>query len=394
MRSVLFSLGLLLFLTSCNSVRKTETAINQGNFDRAVNIAVDNLIKGRNTKKSQEYIFLLERAYKKAVEGDHLLLKKWNVDPNPAVLESIYETYVRLDARQERIRPLLPLKLEKKNRKAQFEFQDYNARIISSRTALSAYLIDNARGALEFANTLESRAIYDDLVYLDKINPNFKDTRVLMQQALEQGTNFVFVDLKNQSQIALPQRLEEELLNFSTYGLNDQWTQYHNKKISQLDYNYELDIIIDRIIVSPEQVAQKELVKEKQIKDGFIYEYDRNGNVRKDSLGNDIKRDKFITIKASVVQNTQLKESNVNATVRLTDKRTSQEVSRFPVSSNFIFTYLYGSVQGDKRALDAEYLETLNPRGVPFPTNEQMIYDTGEDLKAKIKQILRRLKYS
>jgi hypothetical protein len=394
MRLVLFFFGLLLFLTSCNSVRKTETAINEGNFDRAVNIAVDNLVKGRNTKKSQEYIYLLERAYKKATEADYLLLKKWNVDPNPAVLESIYETYVRLDARQERIRPLLPLKLEKKNRDAQFDFQDYNARIISSRTALSDYLIDNSRGALEFANMLESRAIYDDLVYLDKINPNFKDTRALMQQALEQGTNFVFVNLKNESQIALPQRLEEELLNFSTYGLNDQWTQYHNKRITQLDYNHELDIIIDRIIVSPEQVSQKELVIEKQIKDGFIYEYDRNGNVRKDSLGNDIKRDKFITIKASVVQNTQLKESNVNATVLLTDNRTTQEVSRFPVSSNFIFTYLYGSVQGDRRALEADYLETLNPTGVPFPTNEQMIYDTGEDLKAKIKQILRRLKYS
>lgn len=27
-------------------------------------------------------------------------------------------------------------------------------------------------------------------------------------------------------------------------------------------------------------------------------------------------------------------------------------------------------------------------RAVPFPTNEQMVYDSGEDLKAKLKSII------
>jgi hypothetical protein len=229
---------------------------------------------------------------------------------------------------------------------------------------------------------------------LDKINPNFRDTRALMQQALEQGTHYILVGLQNQSQTVLPERLEEELLNFSTYGINDQWTQYHNNKINALDYDYDLDIIIDRIVISPEQVLQKELIKEKQIKDGFIYEYDTNGNVKKDSLGNDIKKDKFITIKANVIQNTQLKESNVNAIVQLKDKRTLQVVDRFPVNSSFVFTYIYGSIYGDRRALEANYLETLNPQSVNFPPDEQMVYDTGEDLKLKIKQILNRLTYN
>ena len=394
MKRLLIVVTALFLLASCSSVKKTETAINEGDFDQAINIAVENLVDGKNSKRNQEYIPLLERAFKKATEQDQMQLQRWQLDPNPAVLEPIYETYLRMDRRQNRIRPLLPLKSLKNNRLAQFEFQDYHSEILASRTILSDYLLDNSKEAIAVATIMEFREVYNDLRYLDKINPNFRDTRALMQQALEQGTHYILVGLQNQSQTVLPERLEEELLNFSTYGINDQWTQYHNNKINALDYDYDLDIIIDRIVISPEQVLQKELIKEKQIKDGFIYEYDTNGNVKKDSLGNDIKKDKFITIKANVIQNTQLKESNVNAIVQLKDKRTLQVVDRFPVNSSFVFTYIYGSIYGDRRALEANYLETLNPQSVNFPPDEQMVYDTGEDLKLKIKQILNRLTYN
>jgi hypothetical protein len=394
MKRLLIVVTALVLLASCSSVKKTETAINEGDFDQAINIAVENLVDGKNSKRNQEYIPLLERAFKKATEQDQMQLQRWQLDPNPAVLEPIYETYLRMDRRQNRIRPLLPLKSLKNNRLAQFEFQDYHSEILASRTILSDYLLDNSKEAIAVATIMEFREVYNDLRYLDKINPNFRDTRALMQQALEQGTHYILVGLQNQSQTVLPERLEEELLNFSTYGINDQWTQYHNNKINALDYDYDLDIIIDRIVISPEQVLQKELIKEKQIKDGFIYEYDTNGNVKKDSLGNDIKKDKFITIKANVIQNTQLKESNVNAIVQLKDKRTLQVVDRFPVNSSFVFTYIYGSIYGDRRALEANYLETLNPQSVNFPPDEQMVYDTGEDLKLKIKQILNRLTYN
>lgn len=394
MKKTIIYLLFTVLIISCSSLKETETALNQGNYDQAIDIAVNKLIEGKTAKRNQEYIPLLKQAYMKAVAQDQVLLQRWQLDNNPAVLESIYETYVGMDQRQDKIKPLLPLTLIKENETVDFDFENYNANIIASKNNLSDYLLNNSKTALSAANTLEARNVYNDLVYLEKINPNFKDTRDLIKIALEKGTHYIKVDLKNQSQTVLPQLLEEELLNFSTYGINDQWTQYHNNEIVELDYDYDIDIIIDRIVMSPEQVSKKELHKERLVQDGYIYEYDANGNVKKDSLGNDIKRDKFVTIKASVVQNTQFKESNVNAVVQLIDNRTSQTVDRFPVASNFIFTYIYGSVYGDRRALDANYLETLNPRSVNFPTDEQMIYDTGEDLKYKIKQILNNLNYN
>ena len=46
------------------------------------------------------------------------------------------------------------------------------------------------------------------------------------------------------------------------------------------------------IDISPEQINEKQIIREKVIKDGFDYVLDKRGNVAKDSLGNDIKVDK------------------------------------------------------------------------------------------------------
>ena len=74
------------------------------------------------------------------------------------------------------------------------------------------------------------RQAYQDFKYLDKISPNYKNTRSLIEEAHIKGTDYVIVDMKNRTRKVIPKKLEEDLLNFSTYGLNDLWTVYHNNK--------------------------------------------------------------------------------------------------------------------------------------------------------------------
>jgi hypothetical protein len=49
---------------------------------------------------------------------------------------------------------------------------------------------------------------------------------------------------------------------------------------------------------------------------------------------------------------------------------------------------VYADYKGDRRAAEDSYYSNFDKRIVPFPSNEQMIYDTGEDLKNKLKDIL------
>ncbi|HBK82123.1 MAG TPA: hypothetical protein DDZ41_00755, partial [Flavobacterium sp.] len=67
-----------------------------------------------------------------------------------------------------------------------------------------------------------------------------------------------------------------------TYGLNDKWTVFHNNKQKNINYDFGMLVNFRQINISPEQVREREFIKEKQIKDGTKVLLDKNGNVVKD----------------------------------------------------------------------------------------------------------------
>jgi hypothetical protein len=392
-RNSLIIISLLLSLTSCSGVKKTQSALHSGNYDQAIDIAVDNLKTNKNKKNKQDYVVLLEEAFVKAVERDENRLKLLKTDSNPASLNEIFTIYNNIDRRQEIIKPLLPLKVQNGNRNAKFSFRDYTHEIVDSKNKLSNHLYQQAISLLKSNYKDQARTAYQDLTYLNQINPNYKNVRQLLDEAHFKGTNFVIVELINDTPVAIPRRLEDDLLNFNAYGLNNFWTVYHTQSDPKIDYNLQMLIRFTNIDVSPEQIKERIVINEKEIKDGFTYVYDSKGNVKKDSLGNDIKKDKYIKIKSTVIEIIQHKAAHIAAQVEYIDLKNKQLINSFPVASEFKFENNFATFKGDRRALETPYIDWINRKFIPFPSSEQMIYDTGEDLKEKIKAIIKRQKF-
>jgi hypothetical protein len=151
-----------------------------------------------------------------------------------------------------------------------------------------------------------------------------------MNIAQQKGVDFVFVSMKNESEKVIPKRLEEDLLNFDTYGLDDLWTIYHSKKDAKINYDFGLELNLRSIDVSPEQVREKQIIKEKQIVNGFKYLLDDKGNQVKDSLGNKIKVDKLENIRCEFYQFTQFKSAKVACQVTYTDFFNETNCASFP----------------------------------------------------------------
>ena len=376
-----------LFLVSCG-VKQTQSMLSNGDYDGAINRALDGLRTNKNAKGNQDYVYLLEEAFAKAKERDLNDLSLLIKEKNPANLEKVYNLYNQLHNRQDRIRGVLPLRLIKENRNAIFPFNDYSNDIIASKTDLSVYLYENAKKLLSSRNKLVIREAYDDLAYLDKLNPNYKDVRNLMDEAQFRGTDFVLVSTKNDTQMVIPVRLQDDMLDFSTFGINDKWTVYHSKKQKEINYDFALIVNFREIKISPEQVREKQFVKEKQIKDGTKPLLDANGNQVKDEKGNVVMVDNMKTITASIYEFTQFKSVQTTAKVEYMDLNSKQLIDAYPLSSEFVFSYIYANYNGDKRACEQDYFQYFDRRAVPFPTNEQMVYDSGEDLKAKLKAII------
>ena len=388
MRKITLIILCATLLFSCSGVKKTESYLNSGNYDAAIDKAVNALRTNKTAKGKQDYVYLLEEAFAKAKTRDLESIKLLQRENNPANYERIFNLYNQLRNRQQKIKPLLPLPLHNEGRNAIFPLDNYNDEIVTSKNNLSGYLYSNAKNLMRSNNKMDFRQAFDDLRYLDQLNPNYQDVRSLMDEAQFKGTDFVHVYTKNETGMVIPQRLQDDLLDFSTYGLNDKWTVYHNNRQKSVNYDYGMIVNFRQINMSPEQVREKQFIKEKQIKDGVKNLYDTNGNIVKDSLGNPIKVDKFKTISVSIYEFTQFKSCQVTAKVDYIDFRSNQLIETFPLTSEFVFEYIYANYNGDKRACEETYYQYFDRRAVAFPTNEQMIFDTGEDLKAKLKSII------
>lgn len=382
----------LLILNSCG-VKQTQNLLSSGNYDEAIANAVYNLQTNKDKKGKQDYIYLLEEAFAKAKERDLNTLNLLAKDANPAQLEQMYNTYLQLNNRQEKIKPLLPLKLLKEGRNAIFPFDDYNEQIVSSKNALASYLYNNTKALMNTTNKMNFRKAYDDLTYLNQISPNYKNVSELIEEAQFKGTDFISVYTKNETKMIIPVRLQNDLLDFNTYGLNDKWTVYHSTIQKGINYEYAMMINFREIYISPEQIKEKEFVKERLIKDGVKKLIDANGKIVVDDKGKDVYVDNFIPATVRIYEIRQFKSCQIVAKIDYVNFKSNQLIQTFPVISEYEFENIYATYKGDRRASDDSYYSYFDRRAVAFPSSEQMVYDTGEDLKKKLKDIITRNRF-
>lgn len=392
MRKITFLVIVFSFLIGCG-VKSTQSMLSNGDYDGAIYRAAESLKTNKASKGKQDYVYLIEEAFAKAKERDLRDVEMLQKDGNPANLEKIYNTYLQLNNRQEKIRPLLPLSLLKEGRNAYFPFDDYSSQIVKSKESLSKYLYDNSKNLMKQNDKMSFRKAFDDFAYLEKINPGYKDVSKMMNEAQYKGTDYVSVYTKNETQMVIPTRLQSDLLDFSTFGLDDKWTVYHSNRQKGVNYDYGLIVNFRQINISPEQIKEREFTKEKQVADGKKPLLDSNGNQVKDEKGNVVMVDNMKTVRATIYEFKQFKACNITAKVDYIDFRTNQLIDTFPISSEFIFEYIYANYNGDRNACDSDYLQYFGRRATPFPSNEQMVYDSGEDLKAKLKSIITRNKF-
>jgi hypothetical protein len=378
-----------LILASCG-VKQTQNLLSSGNYDEAISNSISGLRSNKDKKGNQEYVYLMEEAFAKAKERDLNSLNLLDNDKNPANFEKIYTTYLQLNNRQERIKPMLPLKLLKEGRNAIFPFENYNSQIVSSKNKLSNYLYENAKSLLLSSDKMNYRKAYDDLTYLNQINPNYKNVLDLLNEALFKGTDYVSVETKNETSMIIPIRLQNDLLDFNTYGLNNKWTVYHGNKQKGVNYDYRILLSFREILISPEQIKEKEFIKERQIKDGQKKLLDDKGKEVIDNAGKPVMVDNLRNVTIRINETRQFKSSQITVKVDYINFKKNQLIQSFPLTNEYIFENIYSNFNGDKRASDDNYYSYFDKKAVPFPTNEQMIYNTGENLKTKLKDLLNR----
>lgn len=389
MKTKLPYLLLLLLIASCSGVKQANKALYSGDYERAIDIAVERLQKNKNKKADKEQIATLEHAFHKmkaaSLERIDFLKKDVNVNT-----QEVYNLYINLDNVQKKISPLLPLYKEN-GTMASFPFEDYSNNIIQAKQDYVSTLYNEGIFLMN-GNKQDYRKAYTTFDKLLKIYPNYKDVKKRMDEARFRGTDFVIVIIENNTNQIIPRQLENELLNFNTYGLDDFWTEYHASKEAKLNYDYEVVLEFRELLISPERLSEKQFPLEREITEK-AYKKDRSGNYILDQRGNKILEEYRVVVKGLFTEIIQNKAVAISGQVHYFDLNRNQKINTYPLQTEFVFENIFGEFRGDDRVLNNDERMLLKNRFVPFPPNERMLLDASGEIKSRFGAILKRNKF-
>jgi hypothetical protein len=378
---LLFKLIISILIVGCSSPVKL---LNSGQYEAAIYKSAKKL---RRNKSKEKHIKVLEESYRKANEEDERRVARLKGEGRPDCWDDVFSVYHLMDSRQQIIRPLLPLKY-KNGKEANFIFVDYNEEIKNSRQRAAEYLYVSALKLLDSKNKMDARKAFAELEKIGLYYDEYKDVKQLKEKAHLAGITYVLMGVKNNSKEIMPVELDEELRKLPISELNTFWTQYHNK--ANKEYNYDYTIVIDMksVLISPEQVSENNYKEEKEIQDGWQYLFDKNGNVKKDSLGNDIKVPKFVKVGASVKEVHQFKKASILGTLDYYNNNLNQLIKSENLVGDNLFENHTATFFGDERALTPETKKKLGAPPKPFPNNAAMVFNAGMVLKEMCKKIV------
>lgn len=388
MRNLLF-LFVALILTSCNSVKKTQRAANSGDYTVAMNRSIQQLQRNKFNNKGRTYATILKQSFENyrttTLERIRFLERETLKDNS----KPVYQSYVNLQNFQNRIRPLLPLENQNRER-INFDFYDFSENILVEKENYANYLYTKANDLLRSNDKIDSRLAYNSLVELEQIAPNFRNSANLKREAYINGVDYILVSLYNDTQQVIPSQVEDRLLNFNTLNLDDLWTEYHVNKSDDVSYNLSIDINFTSIQFSPERLLDRQINLDREVVDGWRYKKNRNGEFILDDRGNKIKEDVVINASGVLFETIQSKEVQVMAEVNYFDLGTKQKINSYPLESLFVFENRFADFEGNKKVLNKDELFLLRGGPVPYPSNEIMLTDASEEIKGKLKIILKR----
>ena len=383
MKKIFTFLIAALLIAGCGSTTKK---LQQGNYDAVVDKTVKKLVRKPDVNDATE----MDRAFSLANERDIERIKYLKMENNPDNYDEIFARYNMLKDRQRKVRTVTPMSVGGKT--FSYEYVDYDAEMVSAKRKAAEYFYMNGQELLE--NALQKEDYRNAYVQLMKASEysggQYPNIEGLMYDARLKGISRVIVEVANQSPTKLPKQVEDDLIAFDTRGLDrNEWVEYHFKHVDEeISYDYAVIVQILSIMVSPDEAKDTDRIFNKRISDGFEYVLDANGNVMKDTAGNDIKLQKFKDITCTMIETRQFKSVEIRGEVEIFSMKPERLLQKEPFGASNQFEHFSARSIGDPAALDDEALKRTQQEKIPFPTDVEMVMTCTETIKPAIRNAI------
>jgi hypothetical protein len=377
-----------LMMPSCRSAQKY---VEKGDYDSAIDLCIRKM-RGKKNKK-YEYVQGLQMAFEKAQDRDIRQINQLVTANKPENWETVNKIHRQIRTRQRKIEPLLPLK-SKNGSSAKFTFLNIEKLENESCEKAADYLYSQAEYKLSLAakgDKLAARDAYRNLSDLKtRYYNSYKNSNALFLEARRLGTSFVLFEVKNKSNKYLPSSFEDRVLNISKSDLDSEWKSYFFENTAGVKFDYKVVFNVRDVDISPERVSERNYVDEIEITDGWDYVLDKEGNVKKDTTGKDIKTPRKVRVRANVIEVFQSKAARLAGSVQVFDAKDNIMLDKQDLSTEVLFENYASTFQGDERALSQDTRNRIGNRPVGFPRDEDMLVQAADRLKPDLRDELRR----
>lgn len=382
---LLFSLA-AIFLASCTSVQKL---VDQGRYDEAIIHSIKK-ISGKKNKKTK-HVKAIEEAFAKVTKRDMENAEELIIMGDGSHWDEVFEIYEGIDRRQDRIKPFLPL-ISSDGYKAEFQFvKTVNLRDKAGKEA-AKYHYSEAKRLLEDAKAGDKQAarkVAYAIESIQKYHSNYEDSEEILKTANYLGKTRVAIIMDQNADVIMPGEFERELMSVGVSDMNTRWTEFYLGEDVDVPIDIEAVMQIQDLAISPEREKVNHFIESKEIQDGFIYELDENGNVMKDTLGNDIKKPKYKTVTAEIIEIHRTKSAMVRGKILYIDAIDGSLIDQSNITVEAVFDDYASSFKGDKRALHEKTRGRLRSHPRPFPSDFDLTMQAAEDMKEIMKREIR-----
>jgi hypothetical protein len=368
---------LVIALSGCGSSKKQ---LERGNYDAAIDLAVRDL---RRDPSDSKQIATLDRSYNIVNEQDNERIRFLKMEDKPANWDEIYQITKRLSDRQSLARSVTPLELN--GRTIEYPYVDYMPEMVAAKRKSADFYY--AHGDELMKNQLKDsyRQAYYEFVRAKEYVGNYEGIDNKIEDSKYLGMSRVLITLQNRSILKFTQEFEEDLLSVNLPAINSEWVEYHTQNLNpDIKYDYLINVNVKNIAVSPDQTMQRDSVIKREVEDGFSYQLDKNRNVMKDSLGNDIKTKKYKTLQCALIETVQSKACQIDGDIEIVQMNPKKVLKKDPMGAQSNFEHVSARAIGDVQALNQTQLNKTKTQPMPFPSDMEMVFRCSEALKQAI----------
>jgi hypothetical protein len=380
MKIILQVVIIAMLFSACKSSSKQ---LERGDYDAAIQKSARKI--KRNPAKNFDEAFVFNDAYNMANQRDEDAILRLKTKGDPSLWAQIYQTYIKMNKRQDLAISLPPVGIE-------FTEKNYTPDINNAKFKAAAYAYAKGEELLKLDNRFDARKAHARFLEVKRYESNYKEVDNRLAEAKFLGMTNVFFRIEDHSRVVAPRGLIEEVQRINMDGLNEKWKNYETDVDTNKIYHYSIFLNLKVIDVSPEALKQSAITETKEVEDGFDYALDANGNVEKDTLGNDVKVVRYKTIRCLIKDFHQHKTARISGTIDYIDNFSNKVLKSEPITSDAVFEHHYAVAHGDLNALKPETTERLGFQPLPFPSDESLVLQAGDVLKNMTKEIIYRNK--